>query len=67
MNAQIQLEYEKRIKELESRVRDLEFQLKVALENQLTPLKLRVLDQYRLDYPGIPDEQLLDYMVKDGY
>jgi len=67
MNAQIQLEYEKRIKELESRVRDLEFQLKVALENQLTSLKLRVLDQYRLDYPGIPDEQLLDYMVKDGY
>ena len=67
MNAQIQLEYEKRIKELESRVRDLELQLKVALENQLTPLKLRVLDQYRLDYPGIPDEQLLDYMVKDGY
>ena len=66
MNAQIQLEYEKRIKELESRVRDLELQLKVALENQLTPLKLRVLDQYRLDYPGIPDEQLLDYMVKDG-
>jgi hypothetical protein len=62
-----QLEYEERVKELENRVKDLELQLKVALENQLTSLKLRVLDQYRLDYPGIPDDQLLDYMVKDGY
>jgi len=66
MTAQIQLEYKRRIKELEDKVKDLELQLQVALENQLTTLKLRVLEQYRLDYPGIPDSQLLDYMVKDG-
>ena len=67
MTAQIQLEYERRIKELEGRVADLELQLKVALENQVNALTIRVLEQYRLDYPGIPDDQLLDYMVKDGY
>jgi len=60
------LQYEIRIKELQGRVKDLELQLKIALDNQLTPLKLRVLEQYRLDYPGIPDDQLLDYMAKDG-
>jgi hypothetical protein len=67
MNTQIQLQYEKKIKELESRVKDLELQLKVSLENQLTSLKIKVLEQYRLDYPNISDDQLLDYMTKDGY
>jgi hypothetical protein len=61
MTAKIQLQYEKKIKELEGRVADLELQLKVSLDNQL-----RVLKQYRLDYPGIDDDQLLDYIVKDG-
>ena len=66
MSTQIQLQYEKKIKELEGRIADLEFQLKVSLDNQLSTLKIKVLEQYRLDYPEIPDEQLLDYMVKDG-